>query len=303
MLYYETGSSDPRFNQALEELLFERAGSEDILMLWRNDPAIVCGCYQNLFAEVDVCEALSRGITLVRRTSGGGTVYHDRGNVNFTLIRTVDPQTMCYADFLSPVIAALAPLGIEASQNRICDLILNGKKISGSAQRVSKNRALHHGTLLFDADLSVLRALTNGRREFYSTKGIASSPYPVTNIRTECGLSYDTTGFFARLKESFFRTLPLTAAPLPEGIEDEARARAEEKYASFEWTYGKCPAYRYSRPLPDGTVLEYEGKHGTITGLAPDSPFAYLEGTALDPPRVRALLEEHGAAEYMKYIF
>ena len=303
MLYYESNSNDPRYNQALEELLLAKE-TDEILMLWQNEPAVVVGCCQNLFAEVDVFRARKKGITLVRRTSGGGAVYHDRGNFNFTLIRRSDAASpLAYADFLAPVIEALALLGIEARQNRICDLTVNGKKISGSAQRCVKGRVLHHGTLLYDTDLSVLRSLTAGRRAYYTAKGVASSPFPVTNLKEEYGLSWSTEEFFTRLREALFSVLSPEPAAVSPALAAEAEALARDKYADPAWTYGRCPSYRYKRPLPDGTVVSYEGSRGKMTGFEPAFLLSFLEGSPLNPDFVYAMLHVKGMDALCPYIF
>ena len=140
-------------------------------MLWRNGTAAVCESYQNVFAEVNVPAAQRRGMAIVRRPSGGGTVFHDLGNLNYTLIKHCDVARLDYAQFLSPMIAALNRLGIPVTMNQASDIAIDGKKVSGSAQPVAKGRALHHGTLLYNTALHDLISVANGKRSYYFYSG------------------------------------------------------------------------------------------------------------------------------------
>ena len=163
MIAYQSVSTDPFFNLSLEELLFQRLRDEDAVIVYRDAPAVVAGCYQNIAAEVDAVSLFRRGIPMLRRISGGGTVYHDLGNINYSMLFRRE-GFVSYEDFLTPVIAALGRLGIPAERRRSCDIALFGRKISGSAQKVSGGRVLHHGTLLFDSELSLLDEITTGRK-------------------------------------------------------------------------------------------------------------------------------------------
>ena len=183
MIQIETTSHDPFFNQAFEDYVFRTYREGDVLLLWRNRPAVVVGCYQNICREVHMRALLDRGIPVVRRMSGGGTVYHDLGNLNYTLI---SDQTgpLDYDRCLEPVIRALNALGVPAQKNRTCDIAVDGKKISGSAQKIAGGRVLHHGTLLFDSDLSLLDEITTGRKnDAFCSKGTESAICTVTNLR------------------------------------------------------------------------------------------------------------------------
>ena len=155
MLTVQNRSHDPFYNQAFEEYVYQTFPDEDFFFLWQNAPAVVVGSYQNICREVHVEALRRRGIPVVRRMTGGGTVYHDLGNVNYTYILRTN-GTMNYDHVLYPVITALNAIGVPARKNRLCDIAIGDQKISGSAQRMTKGRLLHHGTLLFSSDLSVL---------------------------------------------------------------------------------------------------------------------------------------------------
>ena len=183
MLTVRNVSHDPFYNQAFEEYIYQAYLDDDIFLLWQNAPAVVVGSYQNICREVHVEALRQRGIPVVRRISGGGTVYHDLGNVNYTyIIRT--NGALDYDAVLSPVIAALNEIGVPARKNRTCDIAIGDLKISGSAQRMTKGRLLHHGTLLFSSDLGVLDQITTHRKnDCFQSRGTQSAICTVTNIR------------------------------------------------------------------------------------------------------------------------
>ena len=201
MIQIDTTSHDPYFNQAFEDYVFRTYREGDVLLLWRNRPAVVVGCYQNICREVHMRALLDRGIPVVRRMSGGGTVYHDLGNLNYTLI---SDQTgpLDYDRCLEPVIRALNALGVPAQKNRTCDIAVDGKKISGSAQKIAGGRVLHHGTLLFDSDLSLLDEITTGRKnDAFCSKGTESAICTVTNLRPYLKDDCEIVTFAKRMAE------------------------------------------------------------------------------------------------------
>ena len=143
MLTFQNNSHDPFYNQAFEEYVFLNYPDDDVFYLWQNRPAVVVGSYQNICREVHVAALRRQGIPVVRRMSGGGTVYHDLGNVNYTYITRTDGP-VDYDRSLTLVIGALNAIGVPARKNRTCDIAIAEGKISGSAQRSAKGRVLHH---------------------------------------------------------------------------------------------------------------------------------------------------------------
>lgn len=183
MILYFTGSKDPYYNLACEEYLL-RHRDEDIFMLWQNEPTVVLGKNQNIYAEVDLEYTEAHGIHVVRRITGGGAVYHDGGNVNYTFITSRDrAQVLDFAYFTAPIRKALASWGLKAELSGRNDLLVDGLKFSGNAQHATDKRILHHGTLLFDSDMSVLTAALKPAPEKLKSKGIASVRSRVTNLR------------------------------------------------------------------------------------------------------------------------
>lgn len=247
MLYIKNPSMDPSFNQALEEYVFEHF-EEDVLLIWRNEPTVVCGKYQNIFAEVDVLAAQKNQVALIRRITGGGTVYHDPGNINYSFIRHTDSQEINYAAYLAPIMRALGSFGVDSEIITGNGIAVSGKKVSGSAQRIAKGKVLHHGTLLYDCDLTALRNLANGARSYYTSKGTQSVPWPVTNLRDfmpDGGLTAQAfeKALLANLDQQFgLERVELSQRALQE-IDELARSR----YRSWEWTFGANPAFLFLR--------------------------------------------------------
>ena len=249
MLYIKNDSHDPYFNQAFEEYVFEHLSlEEDILLLWINDPCLVCGRYQNLFQEVNLPEAERRGVPVIRRNTGGGTVYHDGGNLNYTMIRArAADSPLDYDAFLTPVIEALNRMGIPAHKRHVCDIAIDGLKISGSAQSVKSDRVLHHGTLLFNADLTNLRELLCPMPGHMESKAVRSIPSPVTNIKGHAAEQpYETA---AEFMEAFRRAL-MGQNGLESTLSADSKAAIErlsrEKYQTWDWTFGKGPKFLFT---------------------------------------------------------
>ena len=286
MIQIETTSHDPFFNQAFEDYVFRTFREDEVLLLWRNRPAVVVGCYQNICREVHVRALLEQNIPVVRRMSGGGTVYHDLGNLNYTLI-TGQSGALDYDRCLAPVLRALNALGVPAQKSRTCDMTVDGKKISGSAQKIANGRVLHHGTLLFDADLTRLDEITTGRKNnAFCSKGTQSAICAVTNLRPYLREDCEIVTFARQLAQKILppgaKTVRLTQAQLA-----DVRRLAAELYHSWDWTWGKTPAFTYEktaefagRPIR----VRYEARHGLIRNAA-------VRSDAIDAARASALLE------------
>ena len=286
MIQIETTSHDPFFNQAFEDYVFRTFREDEVLLLWRNRPAVVVGCYQNICREVHVRALLEQNIPVVRRMSGGGTVYHDLGNLNYTLI-TGQSGALDYDHCLAPVLRALNALGVPAQKSRTCDMTVDGKKISGSAQKIANGRVLHHGTLLFDADLTRLDEITTGRKNnAFCSKGTQSAICAVTNLRPYLREDCEIVTFARQLAQKILppgaKTVRLTQAQLA-----DVRRLAVDLYQSWDWTWGKTPAFTYEktaefagRPIR----VRYEARHGLIRNAA-------VQSDAIDAARASALLE------------
>lgn len=314
MLTVINPSHDPFYNQAFEEYVYQTFLEDDVFLLWQNDPAVIVGSYQNICREVHV-ESLRRlGIPVVRRCTGGGTVYHDLGNVNYTYITQADGG-VSYDGVLLPVIRALNDIGVPARKNRTCDIAIGDLKISGSAQRMTKGRLLHHGTLLFFSDLEVLDRITTRRKnDCFRSKGTQSAICTVTNIREHLARPMTIEEFRERLLD---RMVPPGSPRLtltPEQEAEVCRLR-DEKYRSWEWTWGKTPAFAYEKNgVFAGAPIRvtYQAKRGIVSGAevrcpAIDGALAarLLNGARLDPEGFAAIcrrLAGDGAEELMDWL-
>ena len=251
---------------------------------------------------------------MVRRISGGGTVYHDLGNVNYTyIIRT--NGALDYDAALSPVIAALNAIGVPARKNRTCDIAIGDLKISGSAQRMIKGRLLHHGTLLFSSNLGVLDQITTHRKnDCFQSRGTQSAICTVTNIQEHLESPMTIEEFQDRLLRQMVPPGSPHLTLTPEQEAEVCRLR-DEKYRSWEWTWGKTPAFTYEKSGRfHGAPIRvaYQAKGGIVSGAvidcaAIDGALAtqLMNGSRLDPEGFAAIcrrLAGDGAEELMDWL-
>lgn len=243
-------NTDPYFNLAVEEY-FLKNFQEDFFMLWRSQPSVVVGKHQNALAEINHDFVRTHQIPVARRLSGGGTVFHDPGNVNFTFIRNVaNISEVNFKVFTIPVIEALKKLSVEAYTTGRNDLVINGKKISGNAEHVHRNRVLHHGTLLFDSLLEALKGVLKVDLSRFEDKAVQSNRSEVANIANFLPKPISVEEFsnflFDEISRSFleFRIYQLT----PEDLE-AIQKLSIEKYQTWDWIFGYSPRYRFSNAL------------------------------------------------------
>jgi len=271
MIYMETNSHDPTWNLALEEAAQEWDQNEEIMMLWQNDNAIIVGRYQNAEKEINFDTANQLGVKVVRRSTGGGTVYHDLGNLNYSFIRPVDyTKKLEMTALAKPMEQALNYMGIPALAQGRNDITLNGKKISGTAQRIHNNRLLHHGTLLFDSNIDVLISVLNVDPSKIISKGINSIRSRVTNIRENVSPEQfpDMKAFWSGLIDAFAKEGPLTRIDPPDHLLEKARFLQETKYQTWEWNFGYAPAFQYrnTKRYPGGNLeIDINVENGLIS--------------------------------------
>lgn len=272
MRYIDSPSNDAYFNMALEEYVFESLPWDDsYFMLWQNDNTIVVGKYQNTLEEINADYVRMHNISVVRRLSGGGAMYQDMGNLNFTFV--VDQsgaKKLDFAAFTRPVVHALAQIGIQAQAGDRNDILIDGKKFSGNSQYNKRGRTMHHGTLLFDSDLTVIQNALNVKADKIESKGIKSVRSRVTNIADAMQAPITLAAFKQILLKYMFSDGTLTPYALTEADMQAVHKLRDEKYATWIWNYGKSPAYTLRRehrfPFGGVTVL-LDVKGGVIQSI------------------------------------
>lgn len=238
LYYIHNKSTNPFYNLALEEYILTTKKNMSFLVLWQNNNTVVIGNNQNAMEEINLDFVRKNGISVVRRTTGGGAVYHDMGNVNFSFITELDEsEGFTINDFTRPVIKALSDIGVTAKADGRNDITIDGLKISGNAQRIYKGRILHHGTLLFDPDKEMLVSALRPRPEKYESKSTKSVKSRVGSIASFLKSSMTVDEFILSLKNSFSKDVPIEDYVFT--AEDEAAVKklAEEKYARPDWTF------------------------------------------------------------------
>ena len=272
MIKVVNNHTDPRINLAVEEYVLNYLDpSEEYAILWQNEPTVVIGRNQNTLAEVNSSFIKERGIHVVRRLSGGGAVYHDLGNLNFTFIVDAEKERVSNLEYFTrPVIQALASLGVQAEFSGRNDITIDGKKFSGNAQYWSKGRLLHHGTILFNSDLSVVQEALNVKADKLQSKGVKSVRSRVTNIYPYLKSPITIEEF----KEILWKYL------IPDGegreyiLSEEEWAIVhrikEERYARWDWNYGaspECEIEKEARFTGGKLELKFNVKDGLIQDL------------------------------------
>jgi lipoate---protein ligase len=250
MLCIDSKNFDPFFNLATEEYLL-KSRNEDIFMLWVSSPAVIVGKHQNTLGEINYPFVKKEGIAVARRLSGGGAVYHDKGNLNFTWVLNGEKGKLVdFKKFINPVISYLNGLGIKAYFGGRNDIHVNNKKISGNAEHVYKNRTLHHGTLLFNTDLDKLRASLKLETGKYVDKAVKSMPHPVTNLNSEAPGQVGFEDFRMGLLDYIFKNFDGCSMYNLENPEiKQIKRLCNEKFTTWEWIYGYSPKYKFTKWL------------------------------------------------------
>ncbi len=247
MIYIETGSDDVYYNFGLEYYFtVEKRLDETVFLFWRTTPTLMVGKYQNVMEEINKPYADAHGIRIVRRMSGGGTIYTDLGGWQFTFIQHRDAQEIEFQQYIAPIIGVLRELGVAAAFNGRNDLSIDGKKFSGNAQYRLADCIVHHGSLLFDTDIRQMVESTTVDSYKIRSKSIKSVRDRVTNIAEHLPAPMDALAFkdcmVRHIMAGSDKRYTLTA-------DDDARIRqlAQEKFASWERIYGADPQFNIER--------------------------------------------------------
>lgn len=305
--------TNPYFNLATEEYLLHHA-KEDIFMLWQDEPCIVVGKNQNTLSEINYDYIKSHQIPVVRRLSGGGAVFHDLGNINFTFIQS--GASHLFADFKTftlPIIDVLKDMGVNAEFSGRNDLLIDGKKFSGNAQYRHKDRVLHHGTLLFASEIQDLSQALKPKEAKFEGKGVKSVVSRVTNI-SEHLLTPMSLGDFIEKIETHILEMDSEhnhRSPLTEEELAAITVLTESKYNTYDWNFGQSPTYNVTieKKLPGGLItVHLEVQESCIRGAKIYGDFFGVEdvcavenaliGTAHDRD---ALMQVLASLEFERY--
>ena len=245
--------SDPYLNIAAEEY-YVKHSDEDICMIWINDRSVIIGKHQNAYGEINYPFLKENNIPVIRRISGGGAVFHDKGNINFSFItKTGNSNQVDFGRFTSVIVKFMQSLGLEVSTSKRNSLFIGNQKFSGHAEHVFHNRVLHHGTMLFSTDLITLQKAITPIRE-YQSKAMASVRSDVGNIAPLLPYTIDIQDFvklFIDWLLLFYDGSGLYQAAPNE--REEIRNLAETKYKTWEWNFGYSPAYSFTIHLQSFT--------------------------------------------------
>lgn len=262
MKYIVNNSHNPAYNVALEAYAFRELLAEDeLFILWINEPTIVIGKHQNAIEEINKTYTDEHGIHVVRRLSGGGAVYHDLNNLNYTIISNKSQEgAFDFKTFSQPVIETLADLGVTATFTGRNDLEIDGKKFCGNAQAYYKGRMMHHGCLLFDVDMTVLGNVLQVSKDKIESKGVKSVRARVTNILDELPEKMTVEAFSNQLLNKMKESYPdMTEYVFSDDELKNIQALADQQFGTWDWTYGEAPEYTIKRSVryPAGKITTY----------------------------------------------
>lgn len=316
MIYIVNKSTDPAYNIALEEFSFKELTQFDkVFILWINEPAIIVGKHQNTLAEINARFVQDNGIHVVRRITGGGAVYHDLNNLNYTIISNEGEgeNDFDFKTFSQPVIATLAELGVKAEFSGRNDITIDGKKICGNAQAYAGNRVMHHGCLLFDTDLTLLSKALEVSKETVDFKGVKSVRSRVDNILPNLPVKITVEEFadhiLAQMKQMFPEMIEYHFS---ESEQKQIERSRSEKFNTWEWNYGNNPAAEIVREkrftagrlqvflnVGNGKIKEIHF-FGTFFGKNSDLsvPQDALKGVRYTPSDVKAALSQIDITQY-----
>ena len=262
MKYIVNNSHNPAYNVALEAYAFRELLAEDeLFILWINEPTIVIGKHQNAIEEINKTYTDEHGIHVVRRLSGGGAVYHDLNNLNYTIISNKSQEgAFDFKTFSQPVIETLADLGVTATFTGRNDLEIDGKKFCGNAQAYYKGRMMHHGCLLFDVDMTVLGNALQVSKDKIESKGVKSVRARVTNILDELPEKMTVEAFSNQLLNKMKESYPdMTEYVFSDDDLKNIQALDDQQLGTWDWTYGEAPEYTIKRSVryPAGKITTY----------------------------------------------
>ena len=250
LLCINSKSNTPEFNLATEEYLLKNS-EHDVFMLYVNSPSIIVGKHQNTLSEINLDFVEKNNLRVVRRLSGGGTVYHDLGNLNYAWIMHGEQAKLVdFNKYTDDILSFLQSILIDATRNKNNDLLIDGKKISGNAEHIFKNKLIHHGTLLFASELNKLNNAINSDLSKFEDKSVQSKRTRVTNIvhylKKDLTMNKFRNNLFRYILEKYDNAeeYQLTSQDL-----QSIKQLSVEKYSSWEWNFGYSPKFVFKKEL------------------------------------------------------
>lgn len=247
----------PSFNLALEEYVFKNFKDSDVIILWRNEPSVIIGKNQNAYAEIDLDFVRQNNISVIRRLTGGGAVFHDLGNVNYTFVSDYESGELdSFKAFAAPVCAFLRNMGLDAEFSGRNDITVGNAKISGTAKTAAGGRSLAHGTLLYSADLLRLSKALKPNLKKLEDKAVRSVKSRVCNISELLENAPSVEEFAQRLAEFFLKEQDVCLYELSESDVLAVKQIEKEKYGSWQWNFAASPdfSFKSERKFPFGIV-------------------------------------------------
>ena len=257
MRYIKNLQTNPFYNMAFDEYCLESLSiDEPVFFLWQNRPAVIVGFNQEVNTEVNLDYLKEQGIDLVRRVTGGGAVYHDFGNLNYTIVGPSEDLERDYPEYAGIMMKALQSLGVPATLSGRNDILVEGRKVSGFAKRVCRNRLMVHGTLMYKVDVDVLTNVLSPSATKLQSKGVSSVRSRVANLCDYLPEIKDIQTFSQRLEEILSNHYADAEYQLSEDDLAKIQRQTDEKFATWEWNYGRSPkaTLTNSARLACGTV-------------------------------------------------
>ena len=294
MIFIESKSRNPYYNLALEEFVFSSLDrNESYFILWQNSTTIVVGKFQNTIEEINPDAVDANDIKVVRRLSGGGAVYHDDGNLNFTFIVSKEGnKEFDFSVFVEPIVKALSDLGVHAEFTGRNDITIDGLKISGNSQYIKNGRVLHHGCIMLDSNLDKVKDALAVREAKFESRSVKSVRSRVTTINANAPRKISMEEFKEAIKRNVFLNGEVREYQLTEDDEHEIERLMREKYETWEWNYGFSKKYkvRHEKKFDSGLVsVDLDVEHGKISDIKISGDFFGSEEIAELEEKIKGL--------------
>ena len=294
MIFIKNKITDVYFNLAMEEYIFEKFKEDEVFILWINEPSVVIGKHQNLIEELNMKYCFEKNIKIARRISGGGTVVHDFGNLNYTYItNTTGDTALDFKEFLKPMYNALLNLKIDANISPRNDFRVLEKKICGHSQFMRKKRVLHHGCILFDSNLDNLRNALNVKNKKIISKSAKSVKSSVANLKEISKLDYEISDFLEKLKNEILKTQEnFEIYELTKEDILKIEKIKSEKYATKDWIYGQSPKCTFILDEERDYTVEIDGGKIEKINMGDDNKFDSLIGLYFEYEEIKNKIAE-----------